>query len=221
MTHRWSWMTATSFFLLLAPGAIGQSNADAQNAAAAPDPWKSIEPQNSSEDRVISRGGRGASETAKVNAPSSSGGPTWSRTLVSLAAVVALIVLLAWGYRRVAAGNLGPLAPQRRPGMIQIVSRCVVSPRQSLCLVRVGPRLVLVGVSPEQMNALDVIADADLTAQLAGAARATTRDSAATEFDASLKLAEQTFDGPETDAAPRGMAAIAAAMQRLRGLARA
>lgn len=218
MTRTGPWMAA-GILLCLAPLAPAQSVTAASQPSIV-DPWKALEPQNV-EERVISRGGRASSETTKAGATAVASGPTWTRTLMSLAAVVALIVLLAWGYRRVAGGNLGPLLSQRRPGMIQVVSRCPVSPRQSLCLVRVGPRLVLVGISPDQMNALDVIADADLTAQLAGAAHATTRDSAAREFDDSLRRAESSFDGPEPDAASRGLAAISAAMQRLRKPARA
>ncbi|RMF81313.1 MAG: hypothetical protein D6744_07280, partial [Planctomycetota bacterium] len=92
----------------------------------------------------------------------------WWRSIGSLAAVVALIVLLAWGYRAAATSGWNIVGRPRRPGVVQVISRAALSPRQSICLVRVGPRMVLVGVTADHVRPLDVIDDAALVAQLAG-----------------------------------------------------
>lgn len=125
------------------------------------------------------------SATSEPRAP----GNPWIRTTGALAGVVALILLLGWGYRRVAAeGGWRGLAARPRPTpLIEVVGRAVLAPRQSVCLVRVGPRLVLVGCTPATMRALDVITDAELTARLLGIARQARPDSRTAEFERCLE----------------------------------
>lgn len=107
---------------------------------------------------------------------------SWVRTSAALAGVVALIVLLGWGYRAAAgAATRWPLALRaRNHGVLELVARMPVAPRQSVCLLRVGPRLVLLGVGGDGLRPLDVIDDADaaarLVAQARGAAPATSGD---------------------------------------------
>lgn len=109
------------------------------------------------------------------------------RTTLALGGVVALIVLLAWGYR-VAAARGGRWSPRvRHPGLIEVLSRAALSPRQSLYLVRVGPRLVLLGATADAVRPLDVIQDPDLTAALAGQAAQRRPDSHSAEFDRCLE----------------------------------
>lgn len=43
---------------------------------------------------------------------------------------------------------------QPRPELIQVLSRCSLSPRESLCLVRVGTEVVLLGHSGSQITLL-------------------------------------------------------------------
>ncbi|RMF74415.1 MAG: hypothetical protein D6744_14505, partial [Planctomycetota bacterium] len=79
------------------------------------------------------------SRAAAANGSSASGGaPSWWRSIGSLAAVVALIVLLAWGYRAAATSGWNVVGRPRRPGVVQVISHAALSPRQSICLVRVG-----------------------------------------------------------------------------------
>lgn len=212
--------TLTTLLLVASPARaqLGDSAASAQNAAAVTDPWKALEPDG--DERVVSRQGRAASPAGNSPPRAAAAGPSWTRTVAALAAVVALIALLAWGYRAFGGGGVGHALRQRRPGIIQIISRAPISPRQSLCLVRVGPRLVLIGVSPDRMQSLDVIADAELTARLAGSAHAHKRDSTTAEFDASLRSAEQTYDAAQPPTAG-ALAGLASVLQRIRGTARA
>jgi len=107
--------------------------------------------------------------------------------LGALAGVVGLILLLAWGYRAMAGGNLPLLGKARRPGLIDVVSKTPLSARQSLCLVRIGPRLVLIGQGQETLHALDVIDDADLVAKLAGESARKQAHSVQAEFQDCLE----------------------------------
>lgn len=55
-------------------------------------------------------------------------------------------------------------------GVMRVVGRTALSPRQSLALVRVGRRFVVVGVSPDRVDAVCDIADPDEVADLAAQA---------------------------------------------------
>lgn len=161
---------------------------------------------------------------ASTTSPAGSG---WLRTTASLAAVVALILLLAWGYRR----TIGPLAGVslargRNLGLIEVISRATLGPRHTLHLVRVGARLVLVGTAQDGVRTLDVITDPDQVSALLGQAAQQRAESATRSF-AGLLEAESTRY-PASDEAPRAAAppdevrlraaqdAIAAAVERLR-----
>lgn len=124
--------------------------------------------------------------------PATRAGPSaeraWIRPTLALGGVVILIVFLAWGYRGVTAGRLPFVKRARHAALIQVVGRATLSPRQSVCLVRTGPRLVLVGLSNGSMTALDVIDDADLTARLCGEAAAGQPDSHSAQFQRCLEV---------------------------------
>jgi len=133
---------------------------------------------------------------------------SWPRTLGALAVVVGLIVLLTWGYRVATGAATAPLRGGRRPGMIEVVSRTVLSPRQSICLVRVGPRLVLVGVTPERLTSLDVVADSEASARVLGGSTAREEGAEAEGFEALLAGQESQYGaaaGGEAAGAARGV----------------
>jgi flagellar biogenesis protein FliO len=136
--------------------------------------------------RFLTRRAGGAGSGESTSARAVRPGPRsaeWLRTSLSLGGVVALIVLLAWGYRVVTGGaRLATTFRGRRPGLIEVVARTVLAPRHSLCLVRIGPRLVLLGLSADAIRALDVIDDADLTARLLGQMQRRRADSETAEF---------------------------------------
>ena len=162
------------------------------------DPWSSTEiaaPRMDS--RPLSRG-PAPKEPPAAAAPSHSN--SWVRTTAALAGVVALIVLLGWGYRLMAngTGRLGWSLRGRHPALIEVVSRAALSPRQSLCLVRIGPRLVLLGVTADAVRPLDVIHDAELTARLIGQAAQQRPDSHSAEFARTLEHEASTYAAPES-----------------------
>lgn len=148
------------------------------------------------------RSGDPSKDAATAPAAARDGGQAggWLRTTLALAGVVALIVFLAWVSRR--AGGLTVL---QRPGAVQVVSRVTLAPRQTLFLVRIGTRMVLVGVSRDRLTALDVIDDADACARVAGAAEAARRG----EFERKLAREEAAFEavagegGDEEQLSPR------------------
>ena len=207
MIQHLPWM---AFILAAACGmAVIATAQEPQDAAAAPptddgavgaagtdDPWAVVEPELPARESpaLKRRAERGRSPLLAGQAEG--GGLTWMRTIGALGGVVALILFMAWGYRALATGRL-PLAGRvRHPGLIEVISRAPLSARQSLCLVRVGPRLVLVGQSQDTLRALDVIDDADLAARLAGQAAQKRAGSSLAEFHGCLEREARAYDKP-------------------------
>ena len=165
-------------------------------------------------------------------APPASGGTrdatgeasAWIRTTGALVAVVGLIVLLAWGYRK-AAGLPAGLSRSRNLGLIEVVSRTALSPRTSLWLVRIGPRLVLLGGGADGLRALDVISDQGVVASLLGEAAQRRSDSSTAAFSHTLADESKHYSEPEADAGagePRLDAVrkkLAQTLERLQGAA--
>jgi flagellar biosynthetic protein FliO len=112
-----------------------------------------IAAQRESESKDLGRGRRGSG--------------VWSvRDFWPLLSVLALIVVLAWIVKR--------SLPNRRvfagSGAIEVLSRTALSNKQSLVLVRMGRRLLLLGVTNEDMNTLCLVEDPDQVAMLVGEA---------------------------------------------------
>ncbi len=188
-------------FLFCLPTLVGASELPAGPATpfSAEQAWAAIEPQIPTHDsRPVKRAVEKREAHSQREARPGAGG-SWLRTWGSLAGVVTLIVLLAWGYRVVSSGAL-PLARARHPGLIEVVSRLGLSPRHALFLVRVGPRLVLCGISQERICVLDSIDDPELAARLAGQAAAARPDGSQADFRRCLESAERgggsEGDGP-------------------------
>lgn len=153
-----------------------------------------------SDDRPIARqrshsvGASAGSEAAATS--------NWLRPMLSLAGVTALILLLAWGYRAVT--GVSPLAARpRAPGMIQVLSRTSLSPKQALVLVRVGPRMVLIGAGADSLTTLHTIDDSELVARLAGEATGSAKAGVTAEFRRTLELAAGDFDDKSSDESAR------------------
>lgn len=161
-------------------------------ASAQDDPWLSSEvAAPTMKPRLLERHGQKTAGDPRVQGrvASASGMPGWLRTGLSLAGVVGLIVVLALTSRKLHLVQRG-----RRPGLIEVISRTPLSPRQSLALVRVGPRTVLIGVTNDRISQLDVITDPELTARLAGAARQHRPDSHTVEFHERLEQEGRRYD---------------------------
>ncbi len=84
--------------------------------------------------------------------------------VMALALVIGLIIAIAFVFKRFV-----PLTAKiNNSGAIEILGRTIVNSRQSLCLVKMGRRLVLVGLSPNHMASIETIDDQDEVARLLG-----------------------------------------------------
>ncbi len=124
----------------------------------------------------------------------------------ALALVIALILFLKWGSKKVfAMPNAGGAN-----GLMQVVSRTALAPRQQLLMVRVGRRLMIVGDSGGRLSSLGEIGDPNEVATLLGQAQAKHDERAKSVPFTSLlgRLAQRTkrrqpdADWDELDATP-------------------
>ena len=99
--------------------------------------------------------------------------PWYSSLPVALLVVLASIVGCAYAAKRhLRLGRSDGGLPA-----LQVVARSYLSPKQSICLVRAGPRLIMVGVTADRITHLTDIDDPDAAAQLIGRAEASKEDS--------------------------------------------
>ena len=184
------------------PAATATPEADNLASAHLDDPWSALEPKIEQQPgRVLERKtGNGRSSLIAQGDEGESN--SWWRTIGALAAVVGLIVFLSWGYRAMAGGQLGLLNRTRCPGLIEVVSRTALTPRQSMYLVRVGNRMILVGQTAEQLRTLDVIDDSETVARLAGQSISQQQQSSTAEFRSCLDKEESDYT-PEPEPAVR------------------
>lgn len=90
--------------------------------------------------------------------------------LAGLAVVLGLIGLVAWGFRRFV--QHGPIAGH---GALQVVAKTYLGSKQSLAVVKFGPRLVLIGITPQRITTLATVRDAAEVTSLLGRMQAQPR----------------------------------------------
>lgn len=103
-------------------------------------------------------------EAQAIGAPQT---PWYRTSLGALALVLSLMALLYFALKRWA-----PSIKMQDAGLVRVMSRTVVGPRQSLVLLRVGQRVVLVGVSPDRVDRVCEIADSEEVAAITAQAAA-------------------------------------------------
>ncbi len=147
------------FFALLLPTGSWAQDAAADRAvldANAPAPSNLLDQQVEAPAEPIARPikrrvGTDRPRAIKQNAAT---GVKWYRNgFVAMGAVLLLIAIVAWGVKR-----FGPRG-QLGGSVIRILSRSHLSPKQSLALIRVSDRVMLVGITPDRISHLTTFDD--------------------------------------------------------------
>lgn len=231
MTRRLNWVLLVWLIAGDAAARDGEPRAGdgSESAAALERPESRAAAERADADASTERAlQRSRSATGQSAAAAASDGGSWLRTFGSLLAVIALIVLLSWGYQLVVLGRgvRLPLTGRRAP-LIEVVSRYNLSRKQALCLVRVGPRLVLLAVGGEQVRTLDVISDPQVASMLLGQAAAS-RAKATEDFSTTLAREDRQYETMNSedarateadDSIGRARDALLGSLQRLRASA--
>jgi len=118
--------------------------------------------------------------------------PSFWRPFLSLLAVLVLIVFCAWLFRRFSPGS----RRGKTNSAIEIIARSTISPKQSVCLVRLGRRLLLVGLSPNHMANLSMVDDPEEIALIMGEMEKQMPNSISKTFDRLFHREAQQYDYP-------------------------
>lgn len=108
----------------------------------------------------------------------SSGAISGWRSMLSLMVVLGLIVGISYIFKRF----MPSVNRFSKDSGLEVLARCGVGPKQSLCLVKMGPRLVLIGLSPNHMAALDVVNNDEDVAMILGRVETASPDSISNSF---------------------------------------
>lgn len=158
-------MDAAIVLLGLTLAGAGESNHPARLEEAGPPaalaPDEDSELLGAEERRLGREGASGRSDAEVVRVSAARGPGSLARLLLSLAVVLGLIAGGVLLLRRFV-----PRVRQYSTGQIEMLARTFVSAKQSLALVRVGQRVVLVGIGPESVSCLTVIDDPAEVGQL-------------------------------------------------------
>jgi flagellar biogenesis protein FliO len=109
------------------------------------------------------------------------------------------VILLIFGMRALGKKMVPGAGAARTSRAVQVLVRSTVSPRQQLMLIQVGRRLVLVGNSGAEMNALCQIDDPDEVAEVLGHIREDKGSSVAKNFRTLFSKAGKAYEPPEDD----------------------
>ena len=125
----------------------------------------------------------------------------YPRVMAALGIVIGLIFALRWCGRLFFPASTGRGASRA----VEVLTRAPLSAKQQVMLIRVGRRLIVVGDSGAQMNALCEIRDADEVAALVGQLRDEKSSCASKAFAGFFKRSRRGFeslDEPAAEPAP-------------------
>ncbi len=115
--------------------------------------------------------------------------------LIPLAVVLGLIALATMALKR--WGGKFRAAVGGGHKNLEIVSRLALSPKQSVCVIRLARQLLVVGVTPDRISSLTVIEDPETVCRLLGGSA--TSGSASMDFSGLFSRESADYDAPDRD----------------------
>jgi flagellar biosynthetic protein FliO len=138
------------------------------------------------------------------------------RDLVPLLSVLALILVAVLAMKR--------FLPGRRllagGGVVEVVARTPLSGKQSLVLVKLGERILLLGVTADRISTLSVVDDPDQVATLAGELASHQPSSISREFARSFAEASDSYGGLDRGPADAAGGHVRGLLDKVRRLGR-
>lgn len=137
-------------------------------------------------------GGQARSAAADGEVPDFNSGASWLKTVTALGLVLGLIFALRWGWMRAT----GRPTVSSAPGVVEVLSRTAVAPRNHVLLLRVGGRILIVGDAGDGLRTLANVDDPDEIASLLASVTASRDNSITRNFS-------QMLSGFHNDYEPR------------------
>jgi len=115
---------------------------------------------------------------------------TWLSLVAPLAVVLLVICLVFWAVRKYVPGM------RRLAGSsaVRVLARTYLSPRQSVTLVKVGRRVLVVGQSADRLSGLGEISDGEEVSELLGLCRSEGDHSVSKNFQKIFREADREYD---------------------------
>lgn len=151
------------------------------------------------DDRLLPRlaGKSSVAQAATVKAGSNwTGWMGWWKSLLPLLIVLVLIGAMAALVKRYAPQRLR--ANLAGGGVIDMIARQHLTPKQSVALLKIGRRIVVVGMTPDRITRLDTIEDSEEVAELIGRAGSSRPDSLSSSFQREVLKQVAVYD-PSAD----------------------
>jgi len=138
-----------------------------------------------------------AKSTGRTNVTGS-----WGAAILALAVVLAVIFVAAYLFRRAWPSSQG----WRNCPAIEILGRTYLSPKQSLCLVKVGKEITLLGLCADRISALGKIDDPEQIAGIVSRIEQARQTSITNSFSNLFRQNQHHYHGVEQDGEPDGTA---------------
>ncbi len=197
------------------PAAPAQG-ADSTAAPAAAATVKAPDPQAASSENQELPPRKSKTGGSRNGKPDSLDRPGLIRDLWPLLAVLVLIAAIALFLKK--------FLPTRRlmagSQVLRIVARTHVTPKQQLMLIKLGRRMVLLGVSPDRISTLSTVDDPEQVALLLGEVASSQANSASRAFVESMGEEADTYEElPEEDATSATRGQVHGLLEKVRSLA--
>ncbi|MBL4700444.1 MAG: FliO/MopB family protein, partial [Phycisphaeraceae bacterium] len=122
------------------------------------------------------------------------------KTITSLGVVIGLILALRMGINKLS----GRPAMGSRSGIVEVLSRTSISPRNQVLLLRLGQRIIVVSEGPAGVRTLANLDDPDEVAQLLATVSSSRPGSITQSFNQLLNRAGSEMDNPRSFAQEHG-----------------
>lgn len=174
--------------------------------------------QPTSESRSLGAATSGAPKVPHVSGPNETSGSGVLGTLGALGLIVGLILAGRWAWVRFGGGVVARGSPA-----VEILSRTTVAPRNHVVLVRIGPRILVLGDSPAGLRALSQIEEPEEVADLLEALTAARSNSLSRGFAQLLSHSDTQFEAQGESAMPehsvgRARDSVSGLLARMRAL---
>lgn len=191
-----AWITVLTFLVgaYVAHAQVGPPIGDVRADSAPAEPATRVRPSESEMPLM-------AAERSPMAASERSSGPSWARSLASVALVVGLILVLA-AVARFVSRRSGSLAAMLGPGgrapsgVLEVLARYPVGRGQTLVLLRLDRRVLLLSQSAGKGGGFTTLAQFDDAADVASILRQT-RDEASESVSARFRQAMERFQGAD------------------------
>ncbi len=156
---------------------------------------------NPNENRLINAGDEPSDGEASEG--SSTWNPGWIGLLWPLALVLVGIFVMFWAAKRYLPG-LRRMAGSRA---VEILGRAYLTPRQSVTVVKLGRRVLVIGQTAEQLSALASITDPEEVSEIVGLCESAGGNSSTATFRKIFQRMDREYEDESADAAPPAEAA--------------